>query len=41
MFIGILILTISLLFGGAAAIQIFVSPTELHKMGIQLEDNWR
>jgi hypothetical protein len=41
MVISILILAIGLLCGGAAAIQAFVSPTELHKMGVHLENNRR
>ena len=37
MFIVILIVTAIILFGSTAAIQIFVSPAELHDMGIWLD----
>ena len=37
MFVVILILAAIILFGSAAAIQTFVSPAELHEMGIWLD----
>ena len=37
MFIGILIVAAIIIFGRAAAIQIFVSPGELHEMGVWIE----
>ncbi len=37
MLIGILIVAVIVLLGAAAAIQLFVSPTELHDMGIWLD----
>jgi hypothetical protein len=36
-FIGILIVVTIVIFGSAAAIQFFVSPAELHDMGIWLD----
>ena len=38
MFIGILIVAAIIIFGSAAAIQMFVSPAELHEMGIWLDN---
>ena len=38
MFIGFLIVVVIILFGSAAAIQMFVSPTELREMGIWLDN---
>jgi hypothetical protein len=37
MFIGMFILAAILLFGCAAAIQFFISPTELHNMGVWID----
>lgn len=37
MFIGILIVTAVIMFGSAAAIQVSVSPAELHDMGVWLD----
>jgi hypothetical protein len=37
MFIDILIVAVIVLFGAAATIQLFVSPAELHDMGIWLD----
>jgi hypothetical protein len=37
MLIGILIVTAIIIFGGAAAIQAFVTPAELHDMGVWLD----
>jgi hypothetical protein len=38
MFIVILIAAVIVLFGAAAAIQLFISPAELHEMGIWLDN---
>ena len=37
MLVGILIVTALIVFGSTAAIQIFVSPAELHEMGVWIE----
>jgi hypothetical protein len=37
MFIGILIVAAIIIFGSAAAIQMFVSSAELHDMGVWIE----
>ncbi len=37
MFIGILIVSALILFGGMAAILLFVSPNELHDMGVWID----
>ena len=37
MLIGILIVAVIALFGAAASIQLFVSPAELHDMGIWID----
>ncbi len=37
MLVGILIVTALIVFASAAAIQIFVSPAELHEMGVWIE----
>ncbi len=37
MFIGIFIVATIILLGGAAALQAFVSPAELHDMGIWID----
>ncbi len=37
MFIGLLIVAIIIVFVSAAAIQVLISPTELHDMGIWID----
>jgi hypothetical protein len=37
MFIGILIIAVIILFASAAAIQMFVSPTDLYDMGVWID----
>jgi hypothetical protein len=37
MLIGILIVAVIVLFGAAAAIQFFISPAELHDMGVWID----
>ncbi len=37
MFISILIVATIIIFGSAAAIQVLVSPTELHDMGVWID----